>query len=134
MEKDFQKWHSKKSEIDKIGKRPFFHEREIWYCNLGVNVGFEQDGSGDDFLRPVVIVRKFNNEIFWGVPLTKSDKKISKNAEKYYFPFSFASNTKSAAILSQIRLIDARRLSHHIGEISQGDFKVLNAKLKVLLP
>jgi mRNA interferase MazF len=60
MKKDFKKWHDKKSRINKIEPRPFFHEREIWYCALGVNVGFEQDGSGQDFIRPVIIrVRLF---------------------------------------------------------------------------
>ena len=95
---------------------------------------FEQDGNGEDFLRPIVITRKFNNEIFWGIPLTKSKNKTNKRAEKYYFSFSFIDNIKSVAILSQIRLIDARRLSYLAGEVSQDDFKVLIAKLKALLP
>ncbi len=84
MKKDFKKWHNKKSKVDEVKQRPFFHEREIWFSNLGLNVGFEQDGTGKDFLRPVVIVRKFNNEIFWGVPLTKKMKKLP-----YYFSFLF---------------------------------------------
>ncbi|MBI2023161.1 type II toxin-antitoxin system PemK/MazF family toxin [Candidatus Giovannonibacteria bacterium] len=134
MEKDFQNWHNKKSNIDKIEKRPFFHEREIWFCYLGANIGFEQDGSGEEFLRPVLIVRKFNNEIFWGIPLTKAHKKLAKKAEKYYFSFSFISDIKSAAILSQIRLIDARRLSRHIGIMPDAEFIKLIEKLKALLP
>lgn len=128
-EKDFKKWHKKKSEIDKIESRPYFHEREIWFLHLGANVGFEQDGRGEDFLRPIVIVRKFNNEIFWGIPLTRTNKK-----GKYYFKFLFGSEKESSAILSQIRLIDARRLSHKIGDISEKDFKALIEKLKALLP
>ena len=60
--------------------------------------------------------------------------KTNKRAEKYYFSFSFIDNIKSVAILSQIRLIDARRLSYLAGEVSQDDFKVLIAKLKALLP
>lgn len=71
MKKDFQKWHEKKTDIDEVEKRPFFQEREIWFCHLGVNVGFEQDGNGDDFLRPVIVFRKFNKEVFWAIPLTK---------------------------------------------------------------
>ena len=47
MKKDFQKWHDKKSEVDRIKERPFLHVREIWFCHLGVNIGFEQDGNGD---------------------------------------------------------------------------------------
>lgn len=134
MKKDFKKWHSRKELINKIEPRPFFHEREIWFCYLGVNVGYEQDGSGDDFLRPVLIVRKFNNEIFWGIPLTKSRKKISTGVERYYYQFSFVHGIKSIAILSQIRLFDARRLSRHIGSLSEKEFNELTKKLKALLP
>ncbi|MBI4120004.1 MAG: type II toxin-antitoxin system PemK/MazF family toxin [Parcubacteria group bacterium] len=129
MKKDFEKWHDKKTGIDRIEKRPFFHEREIWFCYLGVNVGFEQDGSGEDFQRPVVIVRKFNNEVCWIIPLSKTDK-----TGKYYFSFSFGENTASVAIVSQIRLLDVRRLSRRIGEIKEGDFKELINKIKALLP
>ena len=128
MKKDFQKWHNKKAKIDEIIKRPFFHEREIWFCHLGANVGFEQDGIGEEFLRPIVILRKFNNEVFWAVPLTKTDKKT-----RFYFNFSFESET-SVAILSQIRLIDARRLSHKIGDMAEKDFLQIKEKLKALLP
>jgi len=50
------------------------------------------------------------------------------------FKFSFVENTESFAILSQIRLIDARRLSNFIGTISETDFLQLIEKLKALLP
>lgn len=128
MKKDFIKWHNKKEQINNIKERPFFHEREIWYCYLGVNVGFEQDGSGKDFLRPIIIIRKFNNDIFWAVPLTRT-KKINK----YYFNFIF-NKTNSTAILSQIKLIDAQRLSYLVGDMKESDFLVLKQKLKDLLP
>lgn len=134
MKKDFQKWHNKKSQVDDISKRPFFHEREIWFCHLGANVGFEQDGAGNDFQRPVIILRKFNNEIFWGIPLTKSKNKTNKKAEKYYFSFSFIDNIKSVAILSQIRLVDAKRLVRHIGTMKDDSFVELTKKLKELIP
>ena len=134
MKKDFQKWHRKKEAINDFSKPPFFHEREIWFCHLGVNVGFEQDGRGDDFLRPVVVVRKFNNEIFWAIPLTKAGKKIKPQAEKYYLPFTFIDEVKSVAILSQIRLIDARRLARHIGIMAESDFQELTKRLKALFP
>jgi len=129
MQKDFKKWHDKKSRVNEIVARPFFHEREIWYCALDANVGFEQDGSGVDFLRPIIIFRKFNSEIFWAIPLTRTPKET-----KYYFQFIFQDNTPSAAILSQIRLMDARRLDHKIGDISKDDFEKLTKKFKDLLP
>jgi len=64
MEKNYKNWHKKKTKINNEKERPYFHEREIWFCNLGLNIGFEQDGVGEDFLRPIIIIRKFNNEIF----------------------------------------------------------------------
>lgn len=134
MKKDFQNWHNKKSQIDNIEKRPFFHEREIWFCYLGANVGFEQDGRGDDFLRPIVIIRKFNNEIFWAIPLTKSSSKENKKTLKYYYSFSFVEGIKSVAILSQIRLVDARRLARYAGIMTEKEFGELKKKLKALMP
>jgi mRNA-degrading endonuclease toxin of MazEF toxin-antitoxin module len=45
MEKDFWKWHSLKSEIEKQIPSPLFYEREIWWCSVGANVGAEEDGE-----------------------------------------------------------------------------------------
>lgn len=128
MTKNYQKWHTKKSEIGTIKKSPFFHEREIWFCYLGANVGFEQDGN-DEFLRPVVIFRKFNNDIFWAIPLTKSKKKLNQKIEHYYYSFSFSPEITSLAILSQIRLIDAKRLNYKIGDITEEEFKEIKKRL-----
>jgi len=61
MKKDFQKWHTKKEQVDAVGGRLFFHEREIWWCLLGVNIGSEQDGRGVNFTRSVLIFKKFNS-------------------------------------------------------------------------
>lgn len=128
MKKDFKKWHSRKEYIHEEKARPFFREREVWFCALGVNVGFEQDGRGDSFLRPVLITKKFNNESFWGIPLTKNQKE-----GKYYFSFGL-NREISTAIISQIRLIDAKRLYYKTGTISEKDFSGLIKKLKALLP
>ena len=135
MEKNYKDWHKKKTKINEIIKTPFFHEREIWFCYIGHNIGFEQDGD-EDFLRPIVIFRKFDNDIFCAIPLTKSKniKPKSKKVQKYYFNFSFLKGVENSAILSQIKLIDVKRLSHHVGSISEDDFDKLKQKLKELLP
>lgn len=72
MQKDFHEWHDQKEKLEQGESRLFFHPREIWFCALGLNVGFEQDGRGEEYLRPVLIFRKFNNQVFWGLPLTKT--------------------------------------------------------------
>lgn len=135
MEKNYQTWTPLKVTLNNADEpRLFFHEREAWYCHLGENIGSEQDGCDDRFLRPVVIIRKFNNEIFWGVPLTRTQKDLP-----FYFAFTLQSDTgvhieKSTAILSQVRLIDAKWLRRMIGYISEGDIVLLKKKLKALLP
>jgi len=135
MNKDFENWMPLKQTLHNNEEpRLFFHEREVWYCHLGENIGFEQDGQGGLFLRPVIIIRKFNNEIFWGIPLTRNQKNLP-----FYFNFyiQFGNSSvdeQSTAILSQIKLIDGKRLRRIIGYISERDFKQLKKKFKALLP
>lgn len=129
VKKDFKRWHEQKSKIQSERPYVFFQEREIWFCALGANVGYEQDGSGDEYLRPVVIVKKFNNEIFFAVPLTRGKKKD----KPFYHSFSFRSKVTSTAILSQLRLIDAKRLRYKVGNVLTREFKELKAKIRRLL-
>ena len=119
-----------KADLNQQKIRPNFHERGIWFSSAGVNVGFEQDGRGEHFLRPFLIIKKFNNLVCLAVPLTKNQKK-----GKYYFQFKFAGNSNvSTAILSQIKLMDAKRLQYKIGEIGEDDFRAVITKIKAFLP
>lgn len=127
MKKDFQHWHRQKRFLHNDKERPFFHEGEVWFCALGENIGFEQDGRGGNFLRPVIIIRKFNREVCWGLPLTKNQK-----TGKYYFSFRLNQQT-STAILSQIRLIDSKRLQYKMGAMSDADFTEIKKRLARLL-
>jgi mRNA interferase MazF len=79
MEKDFDTWNSKKKEVHKQEAPPFYHQREIWWCSLGLNVGFEMDGTGERFDRPVLVLKGFNKNTFLGVALTGRKKE-----GKYY--------------------------------------------------
>ncbi len=124
MQKDFKSWHKKKAAINDAEILLDFKEREIWLCHLGANIGHEQDGIGDQFLRPIIILRKFGNEVLWAIPLTTTRKEGG-----FYFQFSFRPPDVSTAILSQIRLIDSKRLKRKIGIIKKGDFIILSQKL-----
>lgn len=126
--KDYLSWHKIKFDINSQKERPHFHAREIWFCSLGFNIGFEQDGSGSDYLRPVIILKKFNKEVCLIVPLTKNKKNGI-----HYFSFSYIDEIESTAILSQIRLIDSKRLKYLSGYISENSFKMLKEKLKLLI-
>lgn len=49
MHKSFSNWHNKKQKIDREDRNKFYHQREIWWCYLGINIGNEQNGSGSNF-------------------------------------------------------------------------------------
>jgi len=126
VDKKFDTWNEVKKRTNSLKKKVYFKERDIFYIKLGENIGFEQSGKGDMFLRPVIILKKFNNNFFMGVPLTTTIKEGI-----YYFEFEFT-NKKSNAILSQMKSFDAKRIKHKIGVINQIDFKNLKEKISDL--
>lgn len=125
MEKEFDAWNVRKQSLNKERIDKFCHPREIWWCTLGVNIGFEQDGTGRNFARPFVIVRGFNESIFWGAALTTREK-----AGKYYFPIGLVERKNASVILSQIRLFDARRLVRKIATLDGETFEKLKNALQ----
>ena len=106
--KDFLTWAKLKTSINQEIDRPIFKEREIWWVSIGVNVGDEEDGKGDKFLRPVLVIRKFNKNLFLGVPLTK---KVKENP--FYFKLEVKDNIV-CAMISQLRLFDSKRLLNRL--------------------
>ncbi len=124
MRKDFDGWNLEKQAIDAKKIVRFCHPREIWWCSLGVNVGFEQDGTGKNYDRPFVVLKSFNRETFWGAALTGS-----RREDRYHFPLGKIVDREASVILSQIRLVDVRRLSNKISILSEPVFQKLKSAL-----
>lgn len=125
--KDFEEWNRVKQKLDIRRATPVFHEREIWWCSIGMNIGFEMYGKGEIFSRPVLIVRKFSLSTFLGVPLSTK----AKNNE-YYHPITFKGETTSA-VFDQIRTMDARRLADFIAKLPEVQFEQIKNALLVKL-
>lgn len=70
----FDEWNIQKQEINLREKLVLFREREIWWCSIGKNIGAEQDGKNEFFERPVLVCKKYNNEQFFGFPLTSKNR------------------------------------------------------------
>jgi mRNA interferase MazF len=104
MEKDFENWHHAKMRINSSYAIKLFHEREIWWCSVGVNVGDEEDGKNENFSRPVLVLKKLNKRIFVGIPLSRQVKE-----NRLYSNFHFK-NSLQSAIIGQIKTFDNRRL------------------------
>lgn len=120
-QKDFAFWHKRKSILHNEKTRSFFHEREVWWCSLGENIGFEEDGKGDKFARPVLVFKKFNNEICWALPLSLQVK-TRKETAHFYARVFLDDTIPRTALLSQLRLIDGKRLLTKIGMITEKNY------------
>ena len=127
MEKDFDSWNIQKKQAHAIQERPMFKEREVWWCSLGVNVGDEQDGKGSSFTRPVLVLKKFNRNVFIGIPLSTQLKD-----NQFYHRIHFK-GIEQSLLLSQIRLIDAKRFRDKMGELSPPEMEKIKEKLRKLI-
>ena len=130
MKKDFDKWNKRKQGLHTQGGRPFYHGREVWWCAVGVNIGNEVDGTGGHNDRPIVVIRPFNAETFFGVALIGHQKSGS-----YYFPMGEFEGREATANLSQARLYDTKRLLKKMGTLDEKLFNKLSLALaEVLFP
>ena len=122
--KDFDGWHPVKKSIDKKRNPPSFKEREIRWCSIGVNVGFEIVGKDQVFTRPVLIVRRFSPFTFLGVPMTTS-------TQKGYFRYPYNVKGKDGYLLiDQTRTYDSRRLGDLMMTVPDNQFEKIKRAMK----
>jgi mRNA interferase MazF len=128
MEKNFDQWNEAKKRLNNLPIGRFYRPGEIWWCAIGINIGSEQDGTGVNFDRPIVIIRGFNKQALFGVLLTGKKKQGT-----YYHYLGKIRGRDNSAILSQIRLIDSKRLIRRMGVLDKDIFKRLCEELKQIL-
>lgn len=117
MQKDFDSWNEVKKKLE--GADPLlFKEREVWWCHIGVNLGYEIIGKNSAFSRPVLILKKHNAHTFFGLPLTTTQK----TNPLHYFPVHF-NHRDGSIVLSQGRAMSSKRLSDKMGRISENTFE-----------
>ena len=127
MTKDFNGWNNIKQGFDKLERLPAFKEREVWWCAVGVNVGSEIYGKGKEFVRPVLVLRKFGKYSFLGIPFTSKRKEGS-----YFYPVSFH-GVNGSALLAQQRVFDCRRLKDRMGLLTWKQFAEIQKATKGLI-
>jgi mRNA interferase MazF len=98
-------------------QKSLFKEGDVWWCSIGMNVGVEIFGKGKDFTRPIIVFKKFDARSFLGIPLTTQYKEgvwhipLVHNGKKQY------------AVLSQLRMLDSRRLIDKMGSLNEGNYE-----------
>ena len=114
--KDFNSWNEIKQKLDERERGRTFQEREVWWCSVGVNIGFEIYGKNRFFNRPVLVLRKFSRFTFLGAPLT------SKCDSRPYRYKIHLNDKESSVILDQDRCFDYRRLLNLEGKLTYEQF------------
>lgn len=118
-------WHKIKESLFLNTRKLYPKEREVWLVHLGSNIGSEQNGTGTEFERPVLVLKKLNNETFVVLPLTSQQKKGS---------FYYHLNEESTVILGQIRTLDVKRfIKNRKTSVSKDVFKDIIKKTSELL-
>ena len=128
MEENFDKWNQIKKNVQEDEKTRLFKQRDIFFITMGQNIGFEQNGKGENFVRPIVILKKITNQMFIGIPLSSQLKDGD-----WFFKFEFNIKDKislNIAILPQIRMFSSKRLLNKIGVMKIEDFEKMKDKIK----
>ena len=123
----FDQRNIQKKDIHLQKQQIFFKERDVFFIRMWQNIRFEQNWKWIDFRRPIVIIKKFNNDVFWWIALSTKQK-----IWLYYYNFS-VDDVQQYAIISQLRLYDKNRLVKKIWMIDSKSFFELKEKIKNLL-
>ncbi|MDR0200219.1 MAG: type II toxin-antitoxin system PemK/MazF family toxin [Streptococcaceae bacterium] len=121
---DFDPWLKLKKKLHfQSKKRILFKEREVWWCHIGQNIGWEENGKHNPYERPVLILKKYTNELFFGIPLSSQ-----KHVGTFFYQFS----EKDCALLNQGRTLSARRLERRLMTIPDPIFETIYEKFDTL--
>ncbi|GEM_PF-570550 len=125
--KDFNRWNELKKHTDEEESR-LYTVREIWWCQLGLNIGSELNGKGTNFLRPAIILRGFGSDACLVAPLTTSVRE-----HPLRLAVGIIDGSPARVNLSQLRVVDTRRLVEKIGFLEQDIFTTIRKAAKDLL-
>lgn len=117
--KEFDHWSVLKKQLNIVSTKPFFHEREVWWCSIGINIGVEIDGKHENFERPVIVLKKFNNHLLWILPLTSQPK-----FGTWFYSLQYHQKT-SYVLLTQMRSISNKRLLRKIRTLPHNEFTMI---------
>jgi mRNA-degrading endonuclease toxin of MazEF toxin-antitoxin module len=127
---EFDRWNAQKKRIESglADTTKFPKEGEVWMSTMGKNIGYEQNGSGDNFSRPVLIIKKFNNHMLWVVPLSTKQKTFD-----FYFNYTDPNNEKVSAILAQLKLVSVKRLNRKLYAVTDTLLFDIKSRLRTFL-
>lgn len=114
------KWALTAQKLHFSGIKRSFKEREVWLVSIGHGVGTEVFGKGECFQRPVLVLKKFNNQRFLGVPLTSNEMYSGMFAVDTFFH-----GKQGKAMIDQASTYDHLRLLKKMGMLDKPTFDIV---------
>ena len=124
---EFDNWNEVKKRINSIKKDINIKNGNIYLISIGQNIANENNGKGELFLRPVLVLRKLGHNYFIGIPLTSQKKEGD-----YFFEFNYKDKL-SYAMFNQIKTFNSKRILKYHGKIKKDDFEKLKEEFKKFL-
>ena len=127
-QEQFEQWGSLKQNMHHFGVQGKFRQGEIRWCRIGMNIGYEIFGKGAYFKRPVLIMKKYSANIFFGAPLT-----TKKHVGDWYYSLDHNGQTRYV-VLNQARVFDVKRLEQKMYELNEFElFRVKQAFCRLII-
>jgi mRNA-degrading endonuclease toxin of MazEF toxin-antitoxin module len=115
--KRFTEWIGLKTKLhEKAHTPPLVSQGDVWWINIGENIGSEVNGKSEQFSRPALIFKKFAHGFYFVIPTS-----TQTHTGSWYVPFRLK-DRDTVACLHQGRSIDYRRLSSKVGTLTDTDF------------
>ncbi len=127
MNNNFDNWNILKQKINLFKNINHPKIREIWWINIGLNIGTEIYGKNKLFTRPILVI-KTNLNNFLGIPLSS---KIRKNKNR--FTIKTNDNKFHSVLLDQVKVFDNRRLLNKKYILSKNKFKKIIRRFKNMI-
>jgi mRNA-degrading endonuclease toxin of MazEF toxin-antitoxin module len=128
VEKNFDDWNKIKKRINRKTFKTLYNEREVRWCSLGLNIGFEEDGSNAGYRRPVLILKGMSSRTCLIIPLTTSNHQHPLRVS-----IGLIDNKLAHALLSQIKVIGTERLVRKIQRLDIVTFQKIRKTVKDML-
>ncbi len=126
--RNYNQWNIVKQEINFTNRKIHYPKiREIWWINIGLNIGSEIYGKTNQYTRPVLII-KINKNIFICLPISSKIKK-----GKFKFKIYTEDEKCHCVIFDQIRVFDRKRFIKRKYIISKNKFKIIIGKFKNMI-
>ncbi len=123
----FDNWNNLKKNIQERKSKIYFKESDIWWVSIGQNIKSESYWKGENFRRPVLILKKLSNDTCICIPLSSQTKKWT-----WFAPYKLHGK-EATALLYQVKMIHKNRFQRKIGQLDEWDFANIKKRLKELL-